>query len=209
MAFEAQIITLTYLAVFELPGHTMRLCDGGCVTWGSDQFLSADPDFGTIGEADALAEQAGDEMPMASVTFFPSSTAAASTLSSPAYQDAPSRFYLAEVDVATGAVTGTPELLADSRLDTTTLILGTNSRKLEMGFVSSAQRLFLFNEGNALTTSFHQRIWPDELGLDNATGKPETVAWGIAGPPRGTVAPGATGGGFAGVAALAGLALSS
>lgn len=194
MAFEGQIITLTYLAVFTLPSRTMRLSDGGHVTWDGNAYDSADSDFGTIGEAETLTETVGDEMPAATLVFNPASTAAAATLSSPAYQGAQTRFYLAEVDVPTGEVTGTPELLSDMQLDTTTLILGRSTRKLEMGLVSAAQRLFLFNEGNTLTTRFHQSVWPGEIGLDNATGKQTTVAWGVQGPPRGTVASGSFGG---------------
>lgn len=198
MAFEAQIITLTFLAVFELPDATLRLCDGGTVLWGADRFNSADPDFGVIGEAEPIPELAGDEMPSAMLTFLPSETAAAATLSSPAYQGAPARFYLAEVDTATGAVTGDPELLADMQLDTTTLILGRSTRKLEMGFVAAAQRLFLFNEGNTLTGRFHKSIWPGETGLDNATGKTGTIAWGVESPPRGTSGSGSGVGGVFG-----------
>jgi hypothetical protein len=199
MAFDAQVITLSFLAVFNLPGHTMRICDGGTVLWGADRFNSSDPDFGTIGEAEELTENVGDEMPSASLTFYPASTAAAATLSSPDYQGAVTRIYLAEVDTATGTVDGTPELLADMQLDTTALVLGRGTRKLEMGFVAAAQRLFLFNEGNTLTGRFHKSVWPGELGLDNATGKTGTIAWGTQAPPRGTTASGVAGGsgGFA------------
>lgn len=193
MAFEGRFITLAWLLVFELPSQTLRLCDGGHVTWGGNAFESADPDFGTIGEAEALTEASGDEMPSVMLTFYPASTAAAATLSSPAYQGASARVYLAEIDTATGEVDGYPELLADMQLDTTTLIPGKSTRRLEMGLVAAAQRLFLFNEGNTLTTTFHQGVWPGEHGFDNATGKQTTVAWGVQAPPRGTVAAGAVG----------------
>lgn len=192
MAFAGSFVTLAWLVVLDLPDQTLRLCDGGHVTWDGNAFDSADPDFGTIGEAEALNEATGDEMPAVTLTFYPASTAAAATLSSPAYQGAATRVYIGEVDVSTGEVTDA-ELLADMQLDTTTLILGKSIRKLEMGLVAAAQRLFLFNEGNTLTTRFHQSVWPGEIGLDNATGKQTTVAWGVQGPPRGTTASG-TGG---------------
>lgn len=199
MAFEAPIVTLAWLATFTLPDRTLRFCDGGQVKWGDDMYRASDDDFGTISEVEEPDEQTGDEAPGATITFLPVSTAAAATLSQPAYQFSPVDFWLAEVDPATGEAIGDPEPMAAMDLDTTTLILGKGTRKLEMGLVSACDRLFLNDEGNSLNTAFHQRVWPGELGLDNATGKPGTVAWGVTAPPAGTVVTGAGSGGGGGL----------
>lgn len=196
MAFDAPTIRLAWLATLELPERTLRFSDGGQAIWGADAFRATDDEFGTIAEAEAPEERTGDDAPGASLTFLPESTAAAAALSSPSFQRAPFRLWLAEIDDATGEVTGTPELEADMELDTTTLLIGRETRKLEMGLIAAAERLFLINEGNALSPRHHKSIWPGEQGLDNATGKPVTVAWGTEGPPRGTT--GAAAGGMSG-----------
>jgi hypothetical protein len=195
MAFEGVFITLAWLVDFQLPSRTMRLCDGGQVIWGADTYRSADTEFGTIGTAEETEERIADETPSDGLTFLPASTTAAATLSSPAYQMSPVRLWLAEVDPATGEVTGTPELVADRMLDTTTLRVGKGYRRLDMGLITVAERLFNINEGNVLSPTFHKSVWPGELGFDNATGVPLTVAWGVKGPPRGSVSVGGGGGG--------------
>jgi hypothetical protein len=201
MAFEGSFITLAWLATFELPIGTLNLCDGGQVIWGEDVFRSAHPDFGTIDTADSAEEGSGDEMPSGTLTFLPANGTAVSILSSPSYQMSPIRFWLAEVDVSTGEVVGSPELIADRLLDTTTLRIGKSYTRLEMGLITAAERLFLINEGNTLSPRFHKSVWPGELGLDNATGVGLQVAWGAPSPPRGTVSTGGSGlggGGFDG-----------
>jgi len=194
MPFSAPILTLAWLATFELPGSTLRLCDGGQVTWGVDSFASSDPDFGSIAEVDAPEETSGDEAPGLGLTFLPSSAAAAATLTNPAFQGSPVRVWLAEVDPATGAVSGTPELAADMMIDTTVLRAGRGYRAIDMELISAAERLMLINEGNTLSARHHKSVWPGELGLDNATGVSTAVAWGVAGPPRGSALGGGGGG---------------
>lgn len=198
MPLDAPTVTLAWLATFELPSRTLRFADGGQAIWGGDVFRASDDEFGTIGKVEAPEEQAGDEAPGVTITFLPATTAAATTLSQPDYQGSAVDFWTAEINPATGEVVGDPEPFAAMDLDTTELLLGKGTRALEMGLVAAADRLFFVNEGNTLTTRFHQSVWPGELGLDNATGKPETSAWGTASPPRGTVSTGTGGGGLLG-----------
>lgn len=192
--FSPSKIMLTALAVIELPGTTLRYCDGAFLYVGADKFTSADPEFGSIASADAIEDRTGDEAPAGSLTFLPSSVAAAATLSQPHYQGSPLRFYLARVDEQTGTVVGDPELVFDGELDTTTLILGRGTRRLEMSFIGISERLFLVNEGNVVNDRFHQSIWPGELGMVNATGVPSNEPWGVEGAPRGSVYGGGGGG---------------
>ncbi|HYI43724.1 MAG TPA: hypothetical protein VD768_08900, partial [Sphingomicrobium sp.] len=127
--------------------------------------------------------------------FLPASTAAAAALSQPSFQGSPIRVWLAEVDPAAGTVIGTPELLLDGELDTTELRLSRGQRKLDIGYISVAERLFQVNEGNVLSPRFHKSVWPGETGLDNATGVGLSVAWGVQSPPRGYSYSGSGGGG--------------
>lgn len=184
--FTAPIMTLAWLVKLELPEATLRLTDGGQAIWGADTFRSEDDEFGTLGEAETPEEVIGDEAPAVTVTILPRSAAAAATLSTPEYQGAPFKVWLARIDRTTGEVDGAPELAADMELDTTRLVAARGTRRLEMGLVSAAERLFSINEGAVLSTRFHQSVWPGEQGFDNATGAPYSKAWGVAGPPRGS-----------------------
>ncbi|WP_158014074.1 hypothetical protein [Sphingomonas sanxanigenens] len=163
-------------------GRFIRLCDGGFVYWGPTLYESLDPDFGAIEAAETFEEKVGDEAPGGKVTFLPTSTAAAVDLSRPEYQGARMRFWLAEVDPNSGQIVGTPEQTADLAIDTTTLKLSKGERKLDVEFVSSAERLFLIYKGNALNDRFHQACYPGELGMANATGVPRSTAWGVESP---------------------------
>jgi hypothetical protein len=196
--FDAPKLIITGLAEFNLPAKDIRLCDGGFVYFGANKFTSADEDFGSIEAIDAIDERAGDEAPGGSLTFLPTSTAAAATLSDPSFQGSRIRFWLARVDEATGLMDGTPDLVFDGLLDTTSLRVGRGTRALDMEFISTAERLFQINEGNVLSPRFHKSVWAGELGFDNATGVGITVAWGVPGPPRGSVSVRSGGGGGGG-----------
>ncbi len=178
-------VLLIGLMKMELPGRVVLLCDGGFVRWGGELYLGEDPDFGTLAGFEALSEGVGDEAPAGALTMLPRSTAAAATLSRPGYQNSRIRLWLAEIDEASGAVIGTPDLQADWQLDRTTLRLALGYRELEMGCVTRSQRLLARNEGNVLSSAFHSRIFPGERGHDNATGLEANFAWGAASPPRG------------------------
>lgn len=198
MALTDRIVTLAWLIRIDLPGETLRLCDGGLVTWGGDSYRARHPSFGVPGAVDFPDEESGDEGPGATITFLPASAAAAATLSNPAYQDSPFRIYEAEVDRTTGQVIGEPVTVASLLLDTTTLRIGKGYRELDMGLVSEAERLFEINIGNSLSPTFHKSVWAGELGLDNATGAPSVVAWGVEGTMRGAGGLGGGGGGTGG-----------
>jgi hypothetical protein len=185
VAFETQITTIVGLVEIELPSRTLRLCDGGFVYKGGDKFTSADEEFGAIESVDTLSEGMGDEAPAGRFTFLPASTAAAATISQPSFQNSPIRVWQAEVNEATGTIVGTPELLLDALLDTTELSVSRGKRALDIGYISTSERLFSINEGNVLSPRFHKSIWPGETGLDNATGVSLGVAWGVSAPPRG------------------------
>jgi len=193
--FDDRILTLAGLVTFELPGYTIRACDGGQVKWGSEIFRSSDPEFGSIAEVGSFSEESGDQAAAGQVTFLPKDGVAAATLSSPAYQLAPVRFWLAQVDTATGEVDGDPMLLADMEIDTTEIEFGKDYRRLTIATIPAAERLFLINEGNTLSEAFHKAVWPGETGLDNATGVGGPVPWGAAGPPRGSTSASAAGAG--------------
>jgi hypothetical protein len=164
-------------------GRVIRLCDGGFVVWGAETFRSKDETFGIIGSMEGMEEGVGDEVPTFSMTFLPVSTAAAAQLSAPGMQGSRMRLWIAEQDVDTDAIIGTPDQQFDGQLDQTKLIIGRGKRELEMSFVPMGERFFNSNDGNTLSSAFHKSIYPGELGEDNATGLSSAVAWGTEAQP--------------------------
>lgn len=182
-----QTVTLSGLVQIDLRGgDTLRLCDGGVVTWGANTFTSKDGTFGGIGSLEPLSEGVGDEVPALRMTFFPESTAAATDLVQPGWQASPMRFWIAEVDRSTGEVTGTPELMFHGQLDTADLDVGFGTREINFDVVSTAERLFEGNNGNTLSPRFHKSVWPAETGEDAAIGIGITVSWGTESPSGGS-----------------------
>ena len=178
-------VTLCGMLLLERPGQMVALCDGGFVPWNGETYRSAHPVFGTVAGFESLTEGVGDEAPAGKVTFLPPSLAAAVQLSQPGYQGARLRLWIAEIDEATGRPIGQPDQMADWQTDKTVLRRSTGWRALDMVCVTRSQRLMIRNDGNALSTAAHQRIYPNERGHDNAVGMEVEVAWGVASPPRG------------------------
>lgn len=190
-------VVLSGLLRIELPIRDVLLCDGGFVKWGDKTFEVEDPDFGVLIGFEALTEGVGDEAPAGMLSMATPTTAAAAILSQPGYQGSRVRLWVAEIDEATGAIVGEPDLMVDWQIDSTRLRCPRGSRTLEIACVTRGQRLMLINDGNTLAPAFHRSLHPGEAGLDNATGLTTDVAWGAASPPRGVASGGgSSGGGF-------------
>lgn len=171
-------VALVGLLKIELPGGTVRLCDGGVITWGSETFSAKDPLFGTIASLSEVNEGVGEEVPAFEVTFNPPSSSLASDLAAPGYQTSQVSVWIAEYDQSTGSVIGTPSLMFLGQLDQIELGLTRDARDLGTTVVSFAERLFNRNEGNSLSEAFHKSVWPGETGMDGANGLTVTVTWG-------------------------------
>lgn len=177
-------VSLAGLVQIELPGDTLRICDGGFLTWGADSFSSRADGFGSIASLSAPEEGIGDELAALQMVFLPESTAAAADLSQPQFQGAAVSFWTAEFNPATHVVTGTPKLEFEGQIDNCVLTIDRGTRELAIDIVPLAERLFLLNEGNTLSPRFHKLNYPGELGEDNATGVGIGVAWGTALPAQ-------------------------
>lgn len=194
MAFDAPILTLVGLLKMELPGQTVRLCDGGFCDWQGERYTAEDPVWGAIAAIEPVEEGVGDLAPGGKLTFMPATDAPASSLSSRTFQNARLRGWLGEVGPDGKTVTAARPLF-DGLIDTTTMRLGRGTRLVDVAFIARAERLFLVNQGNTLSPRFHKSVWPGERGFDNATGVPTSVAWGVEAPVPGGVS-GSSGGGF-------------
>ena len=188
-----QSIALIGLLAIDLPGHAIRLCDGGFIVWSGETYRGADSVFGTVGAVDTLTEGFGDSVPALSVTLLPPSGSAPAVLSAPGHQTSQVRFILAQYDVVAGTVVSA-EVQFVGQVDTTNLTIAKGRRELAVNVTSLAERLFEGNIGNTLSPVWHKSIWPGELGHDNATGLTVPVAWGTERPV--TVYSGGGGGGI-------------
>lgn len=178
-------VTLVGIMKLELPGRSILLCDGGMVPYAGELYQSDDVTFGTVAGFEALTEGVGDELPAGTITFLPPDIAAAVELSQPGYQNSRLRLWIGEVDEASGLLFGEPDLMADWQTDKTVLKRSTGTRALEMVCVTRSQRLLTRNDGNALSSTAHQRVFAGERGFDNAVGMEMEVPWGVIAPPRG------------------------
>ena len=183
-----QQIALAGLCKIELPDETIRLCDGGRITWGSEVFMARNQTYGTIGALDSVGEGRADELPPIRMTLLPPSSTAAAVLVQPAHQGSRVRLWIAEYEIASQSVVGDPDLRFDGELDISTL---DNQLNLQLTIIPAAGRLFELNIGNSLSPSFHKSVWPGETGQDNATGLGRPIAWGVQAPPS-TVQSGGT-----------------
>lgn len=186
MAFTGTSIMISGLMELVTTTGTIRLCDGGILNWASvGQFTSVDPTYGTLGSVEASAEMVGDEAAGGQIVINVPSTAGAVALAAPQMQGKAIRFWLAEVDVQTGLLIGSPTKLFEGVIDTVGLSLDKNTRTVTAGYVDAAERLWAIREGNVLTSRFHQTAWPGEKGFDFCTGAAVQVPWGVSGGPRG------------------------
>lgn len=172
-------IALVGLVQLDLPSDTVRLADGGVIKWSSDLFPSSDDKFGTIAAVKADGEGVGDEVPALTLDLIPADTSTLSDLSAPGFQRSRARFWITEFDPATGLVVGTPDLMFDGQVDQSTLVFENRNVEVSLAIVSTAERLFELNIGNALSPSHHKSLFPGETGLDNMTGLVIPVAWGV------------------------------
>lgn len=198
MALGDDVIWLAGLIEMQLPTGTVRMSDCAAVKWGATLYDGVDANFGSVAAIGDIEEVIADELPSWAITFNPPDDTSAVTIASPEYQGARIICHLAEIDPATGMVTGTPDLVFDGIIDVPTLRMGRGSRSVEFSVVGRTDKLLLLREGNTLSTAFHSSVWPGELGFDNATGIQLTRAWGVKSPPRGASAVGGSYGGFGG-----------
>lgn len=175
-------VALVGLMQMDLPGRTVRLCDGGVIRWGSDVFAVKDAVYGAVGAFEELKEGVGDELPTLDLTLLPPAASAPSDINKAENQGARARLWIAEFDIATGTVTGTPDLQFDGQVDSTVLTIGPSRRELAVTVTPTADRLLMRSEGNSLSPTFHKAIWPGETGHDDATGLTQYKAWGAENP---------------------------
>lgn len=166
-----------------LPDYTIRLLDGaGEVMIGAGaaarKFSGRDPVYGVLDSIKGLSSAIGDQAPTVTLGLIPSATAALARLLDPAVQGSAVTIMVGVLDIGTGRPVADPYVVFSGELDVPTVKWGANDRRLEYRATSIAERLFQVEEGKRLSDTFHQHIWPGELGLAFVTGVEANVPWG-------------------------------
>jgi len=176
---------LTGLLRVDLPGGVARLCDGAFFDFASERYLARDPVLGTIASINDLSEGLGNEIPALDITFNPPGPIAISVLSQAALQRRSIRLWLAEYEVETGLIVGTPELRFDGFVDQPAIRDNETEYSVSLVAVPWLEYFFDRDDGNTLSSSFHKSIFAGETGHDQATGLGVGVAWGAETPATG------------------------
>lgn len=169
---------ITGLLKIEFPDHTVLLNDGGVTVWNGDTYTPHDSLVGSISSIEGIKEGMGAEIPALDITFAPDGLPAITAFSVGAIQKSAVRMWLAEYNVETGAVVGTPELRFFGFVDQPQVNIGLRTFSISVSIVPELERLFLRDNGNGLGSAFHKSVYPGETGHDNATGLSISVAWG-------------------------------
>lgn len=194
-------VGLTGLLKIELPSHTVLLTDGGVTEWAGDTYTAYDEVLGSLASIDTIAEGVSGEIPALELQFASPGPVAVSSLSDGAIQQSAVRLWVAEFDVETGEVIGTPELRFIGFVDQPQVSFAFRQFTVTITAVPQLELLFFKDTGNGLSSTFHKALYAGELGHDNASGLTIPIAWGVASPPRGGTSfggGGAGGGGFGG-----------
>lgn len=183
-ALAAPVATIFGALQIELPDYTLRLLSGPAALKGApwSSFVGRDPTFGIWAAVADIRDGGGDEAPRISITLFPASDAAAATLAAPNMQGSKVSIWLGVVNPLTGEPIPDPALIFLGSLDVPRLVSGTGSRQLEYEVASVFEWMFDEEEGRRLADTFHQSIWPGELGFAFVTGVVDQVYWGRQAP---------------------------
>lgn len=183
-ALQGDAPLLFFAVEIILPGPVnIRLLDGpGFLTINGNTFTGDDATYGTLGGGQAFDDGVGDTSPHLSLTILPPTNAAAAALASASNQGSQVSVWFGVIDRATGLVIGTPDLMFVGEIDVGVLKVGLNQRSVDLDIASVWDRFFDTDEGILLNNSWHQSVWPGELGLEYITDIQLQIPWGQDGP---------------------------
>lgn len=178
-------VGLTGLLKIELPDGDVTLSDGGVTVFGGDTYRPQDATLGAWSSISTIAEGVGDEIPAIEFTFAPPGPIAVTALSVGAIQQSRVRLWVAEYDVTTGAVVGTPELRFIGVVDQPQVSFSFRQFSASITAVPDLEAMFFKDTGNGLSATFHKALYAGELGHDNASGLSVPIHWGTQAPRGG------------------------
>ena len=202
-ALAANRKSVTGFFEIDFPSGTRRMLLGsGEAAWGANTFRGYDSSFGSIVGGDSISEDVTAQAPNLSITVQVASTATKSEIAGAAVQLVPWRIWLAALtlDASNHLVAiADPELEFDGFIDQAVSEIDAGKDQITYSLISGFDYFFEDNEGQRLSDTFHESVWPGEQGLANVTGVTKKVYWGTLGPnSAGGVGGGASAGSSAG-----------
>ncbi|WP_312128082.1 hypothetical protein [Brevundimonas sp.] len=191
----------TFTAVrIELPDgedtYVVRLLNGGQAVLSGETFTGRDSRFGTIESVSNFTDGIDDQATTGHIVLRPATEEAIEVLASPLAQGAPVEVFQGAIDTDTGGVYGV-ELLFRGEINYGALAADEDNRVMRLELVTEEARALEPNDERRLSHSFHQSIWPGELGLSHVTGVIQRDFWRIRKPAM-SYGGGYGGGGYAG-----------
>lgn len=178
------VITFAGFMKIDFPGGAVRLCDGGILDYASERYEAQHAVFGTIAEADEIEASFGDSAEDGTLTLAPNPDAALADWWRADLADCRVRVWTGEVD-ADGVTVSSATQAADLLVDTVERVQQERGGELlRFELIGRGDKLFLKNEGNVVSDTYHQYVWPGELGCANCTDLVGYRAWGAATPAR-------------------------
>ena len=195
----------TFTAVrIELPDgedtYVVRLLNGGQAVLSGETFTGRDSRFGTIESVSNFSDGIDDQATTGHIVLRPATDEAIEVLASPLAQGAPVEVFQGAIDTDTGGVYGV-ELLFRGEINYGALAADEDNRVMRLELVTEEARALEPNDERRLSHSFHQSIWPGEMGLSHVTGVIQRDFWRIRKPAMsygGSLSPGmgGSGGGY-------------
>lgn len=177
-ALQGQAPTLVHLVTVTLADATVRWLDAGgsgFVVWGANTYKAEDATYGALGAIGAIEDGADGQATVCDLTILCDGTAMALWID-PEEQGAPVTIHLGAVAPSTGLLIGEPELLFRGELDQPRISSG-QGQSLVFDCITEEARMLEPNEEQRLTSSFHESVWPGELGYAFVTDLLQKVFW--------------------------------
>lgn len=166
-----------------LPTVTLALLDGSAVvTFAGSTFVGEDPTYGVLAGVEEISDGGEDEAPRARIKLNPKNLTALSALAAASNQGAKVEIWEGLIDLTSGLPVADPDLAFEGFYDQPTWSPMDMELVIDCGSVF--ELFFEAEEGVRLTDSFHQSIWPGELGFQYVTETQRQLPWGSADVPR-------------------------
>jgi hypothetical protein len=174
------------LVQIDLDDRTVRLSVDGWFTFGGEQFLPTDPELGTIIALQYGEDGAGDVLSPLEIAFAPPAPLAASVLNVAALKRSRVQAWVVNYNAETGAILESQRRFL-GHVAQPSVKSARNEYTVSLLCQPMSAAALAANRGNGLNAAFHKRMFPGELGHDEASGLSQGKAWGTFRAPKGTV----------------------
>jgi hypothetical protein len=178
-ALDGSVVGLFAAVQIVHPMGTAYLLDGsGFLTFFGATWTGGSDIFGSLGALEVISDGSGEEAPSCNLSLLPPNASQMIALVTGSAQGGAVAIYVGCFNPTTGQVIGTPDLRFLGAIDTATVQPNGASSMVVFGLTSAFERFFDTEEAAKLSNSFHQTIWPGELGFQYMTNILSKMPWG-------------------------------